>query len=403
MSVLTRIVAFGLILYCASACATSQPASTTRPAAGFEPGEAEARQRTTSATMPTTFSSPAVEVRGVWLASRDMTAPRDELIKKLDRLKAANFNTVLIDTYFRGYVAYPGGAFVPQFPDFNGQDVLGWLIDECDKSGLEAHLWMEYGFYAYFTPDATKDPSMGAILDAHPDLLSVDADGTRFIHRTFGDFYSMCPSNPKSHQILADVFAEAVRKYPKANGVNLDRIRYAAGNYCYCNYCKEHFPKDTGIELRKFAERSPQAKRFLDWKRERTAKAVETIASAVRAAKPGMKVTSYVVGPEEMDDKAQGWDLWMKRGLLDAVAVSMYGADVRDAAERAIELLGPSRDKLICAIASGQKSEVYLTNVELSRGLGAIGQYTWHWGDVFDDLDALRRGPYATPAKSPVE
>ena len=77
MSVLTRIAACGLILCCASACVTSQPAPTTRPAAGLEPGEAEARQRTTSATMPTTFSSPAVEVRGVWLASRDMVLPRD--------------------------------------------------------------------------------------------------------------------------------------------------------------------------------------------------------------------------------------------------------------------------------------------------------------------------------------
>jgi uncharacterized lipoprotein YddW (UPF0748 family) len=373
---------------------------TTRPAVGLEPGEAEARQRATPAPRATTFTSPATEVRGIWLASRDMTRPRDELRAMLDQLKAANFNTVLIDTYFRGYVAYPGSAHLPQFPAFRGEDILGWLIDECHARGLRAELWMEYGFYSYFTPDATRDPSMGKILDAHPELLSIDSKGNRYIHRGFGDFYSICPSNPQSHQILADVYSEAVRKYPKAQGVNLDRIRYAGGNYCYCDYCRKHFHRDTGVELTTFVAGSREAKRFLQWKREQTTKAVETIARALRAARPGIVITSYVVGPDEMDDMAQGWDLWMKAGLLDGVAVSMYGADIRPAATRAIKLLGPQRDKLICAVSCEQATDVYLTNIQLARQFGKLGQFTWHFGQVWDDIDGLHSGPYQRPAAS---
>lgn len=370
-------------------------------AAAQEPGEAEARRRATSAPMSATFTSPASETRGIWLASRDLVLPREELLKRLDQLKAANFNAVLIDTYYRGYVAYAGGEYLPQSPDLNGEDILGWLIEECHKRGMQAHLWMEYGFYSYFTTDAKKDKSMGAILDEHPELLSVDSDGNKFIHREFGDFYSMCPSNPQSQEILAKICAEAVSKYPSADGVNLDRIRYAAANYCYCDYCKESFRKDTGIELRKFVPGSHGDRRFLHWKRLQTVKAVRTIVDAIEQTKPGLPVTSYVVGPDEMDERAQGWDLWMQQGLLDAVAVSMYGADIRPAARKAIQLLGKNRDKLICAISCDQKSDVYLTNIQLSRDLGAIGQYTWHFGDVSDDIESLRNGPYAKPAELP--
>jgi uncharacterized lipoprotein YddW (UPF0748 family) len=248
---LLRLLAVTLIAW-------QQP--TTRPA-GQEPGEAESRQQTSDAPRVTTFTHPSIEIRGVWLASRDMTAPKDTLIAKLDALKSANFNTLLIDTYFKGFVVYPGGSIVPQAPEFRGKpDVLAMLIEESHKRGIRADMWMEYGFYGYFTADATKDNSMGPILDAHPELLSVDAEGTRFIHRSFGDFYSICPSNPKSHEILAQIYAEAVTRYPKAHGVNLDRIRYADANYCYCDYCKEHFKADTGIELTKFAEGTDQAK-----------------------------------------------------------------------------------------------------------------------------------------------
>jgi uncharacterized lipoprotein YddW (UPF0748 family) len=292
---------------------------------------------------------------------------------------------------------------VPQFPDFKGEDVVGWLIDECHKRGLQAHLWMEYGFYAYFTADATKDPSMGAILDRFPALVSIDADGNKFIHRSFGDFYSMCPTNPMSWQTLARIYAEAVAKYPGADGLNLDRIRYASADHCFCDVCRWTFRKNTAMDLEKFEPGSDGAKKFLEVRRQRTVDAVRSIVAEVRKVRPDIPITSYVVGPDEMDDKAQAWDLWVKEGLLDGVAVSMYGADIRPAVARAIELLGPNKGKLICAVSCDQETDVYLTNIELARDFGAIGQFTWHFGDVWDDVDALREGPYARPARPALE
>jgi uncharacterized lipoprotein YddW (UPF0748 family) len=366
-----------------------------------EPGELEARDRAPHAPLITQWTHPASEVRGVWIASRDMLRPKDELRQMLDALAAANFSVVLIDTLFRGYVAYPDSEHLRHFPEFNGEDMLGWFVEECRARGLRTAAWMEYGFYAYFTADATKDPSMGAILDRHPELLSVNSRGTRIIHRSFGDFYSMCPSNPLSHEILGSIMAETVSRYP-VDELNLDRIRYAAADYCYCNYCKIHFERDTGIALAEFADGTEEARQWLEWKRQQTTKAVQRIRALVHAARPGLPITAYVVGPEEMDDKAQGWDLWMQHDLLEGIAVSMYGANIESAAARARELLGPRQAKLIGAISAGQAKEVYLSNIQRTRQLGMMGQYSWHFGDLMDDLEALKVGPYAKPARSPL-
>ena len=42
--------------------------------------------------------------------------------------------------------------------------------------------------------------------------------------------------------------ARQVTKYP-LDGLNLDRIRYAANDYCHCDYCKSAFQRDTGVAL----------------------------------------------------------------------------------------------------------------------------------------------------------
>ena len=92
----------------------------------------------------------------------------------------------------------------------------------------------------------------------------------------------------------------------------------------------------------------------------------------------------------------------MQRGLLDAVAVSMYGADIRPASEKALDLLRGDSSKLISAISCDQQPPIYITNIEVSRAYKPLGQFTWHLADLSDDLDALKSGPYSAPARSPL-
>jgi uncharacterized lipoprotein YddW (UPF0748 family) len=329
-----------------------------------------------------------------------MNLPPEQLLPLLDQLQAAHVNTLLIDTYFRGVVAYAGSAHLAQFADFAGKNPIAFLIAESRKRNITPHLWMEYGFYAYFTPDPAKDPSKGRWLDARPHLIAIDAKGNSAITRSFGTFYSLCPSNPESHKLLADLYVEAAKKYPLAAGVNLDRIRYPEFDFCFCNYCKTQFKSDTGLELQNFADGTKEARLWLDWKRNNTLAAVRTITSALRAARPDLRLTSYVVGPAEMDSKAQSWDLWMKENLLDAVAVSMYAPDISSASARAKALLGNSTAKLLYALNSEHSNLVLQNNIQRSRNDAAPGQYLWHFGTLTDDLAGLSTGAYAKPSSA---
>jgi uncharacterized lipoprotein YddW (UPF0748 family) len=392
-------LAIALLVLVTVSCVRGQ----TRPA-GLEPGEAEGRDKTRTLDANLTFTHPATEARGVWVASNDLLGPRDVMLHKFDRLKVAHFNTVLVDCWFRGYTSFPGSDIAPQYPDFKGEDVLATTIEEAHKRGLRIEPWISYGFYAYFTPDASKDQSMGAILTKHPELVSIDAQGRKSIHRTFGDFYSLCAANPKSHEILGQLMVEIVTKYP-VDGLHLDRIRFPEVDFCYCDYCKEHFKQDTGVELKPFAKDSPEAKKWTEWKRQQTLAAVKHFEKVVHAAKPGLPITSYVVGPDEMDARGQSWDLWANQCVLDAVAVSMYGADIRPAAKKALARLnGAGRSRLLCAISADHiDTPIYAANVQVAREISPLGQFTWFLGQLDDaDFDALQAGPYAEPAKDPL-
>jgi uncharacterized lipoprotein YddW (UPF0748 family) len=383
------------------------PAAAVASTTGtLEPGQAQATTTLKAVSdVPTTWTSPAREARAIWVTGAEMLQPREEVLSRLDALADAHFNAVLLDTWFRGFVIYPGNDHVPQYPPaVKVGDILSWLVPEAKKRGLQVHAWPEYGFYAYHTLDAKTDSSRGPLLDKHPHLMAVAADGTSVLHNPqFGDYYSLCPANPKSHRLLADIYVDTMTRY-EFDGINLDRLRFASASYCHCKHCKEKFKKDTGTELQAFDEGTTGAEKFLQWKREQLADGVETIVKAVREARPDADITAYVVGPDEMDEKAQSWDLWVKRDLLDVIAVSMYGPDIREAADKATKLLGNKSNILAAAINAGfPDSSFLLRNIGFARKLAPVGQFVWYFADVMDDLDELKSGPYESKAEWPLE
>lgn len=107
-------------------------------------------------------TSPKHEVRAAWITAvygldwprTKATTPagirrqKEELIDILDRLKEANFNTVLFQTRTRGDVLYRS-----DIEPFNsiltgktggdpGYDPLAFAVEECHKRGMECHAWM---------------------------------------------------------------------------------------------------------------------------------------------------------------------------------------------------------------------------------------------------------------------
>lgn len=105
---------------------------------------------------------PKYEIRATWLTTLGgMDWPRTkagsatgiqrqkkELCDILDRLKAANFNTVLLQTRLRGDMIYPSSieTFAESLTGYTGRnpgyDPLAFAIEECHKRGMELHAWI---------------------------------------------------------------------------------------------------------------------------------------------------------------------------------------------------------------------------------------------------------------------
>lgn len=380
------------------ACAGAQ---TTTALSVAEPGQLDRVAASSAATTDTSWTRRAEEFRGAWLTSADLMAPPEQLTDRIACAARANCNVLMVNVWFRGYVAFPGCSVVAQYPPMAGTDPVRTAITEARRHGMQVHLWTEYGFYAYHRPPGSIGSSMGPLLDARPELASLDSEGTATIHNPkFGDYYSLCPSNPASHALLAGIVGEALARYD-ADGLNLDRIRYAGPNHCFCPYCRGHFRAETGLDMADCTKETTGSRRLLAWRRERLCDAMRTLRDAARRARPGIVITSYVVPPSEMDARAQGWDDWVKRNLVDAVAVSMYGQDIGNDLEQALRLLDNRSGRLICALAAAQPSADLLANIELARRRNTLGQFIWHLGDLRDDVEALAAGPYAGPARVP--
>ena len=111
---------------------------------------------------PLYAQSPKHEVRAAWITavygldwpSTRATTPagirkqKAELIEILDKLKEANFNTVLFQTRTRGDVLYqsdiePYNAILTGKVGGNpGYDPLAFAVEECHKRGMECHAWL---------------------------------------------------------------------------------------------------------------------------------------------------------------------------------------------------------------------------------------------------------------------
>ena len=107
-------------------------------------------------------AQPKHEVRAAWITAvygldwprtrattpQGIRKQKEELVDILDKLKAANFNTVLFQTRTRGDVLYPSSIepfnsiLTGKVGGNPGYDPLAFAIGECHKRGMECHAWM---------------------------------------------------------------------------------------------------------------------------------------------------------------------------------------------------------------------------------------------------------------------
>lgn len=257
-------------------------------------------------------NSPKREVRAVWLTTiggldwphsysqseYSAIKQQKEFCNILDKLKAANINTVLLQTRIRGTVIYPSkyepwDGCLSGFPGVSpGYDALQFAIDQCHRRGMELHAWV-------VTMPIGKWNKLGAtsLRKKHPELC-----------RKIEDEGYMYPDKEGTGDYIADICREITENYD-IDGIHLDYIRYP-----------EKYSTHATSQAR----------------RDNITRIVTKVHDAVKPIKPWVKISCSPVGKysdltrywshgwnayETVGQDAQGW---LRDGLMDQLYPMMY-------------------------------------------------------------------------------
>lgn len=273
-------------------------------------------------------AQPKYEVRAAWVTAvygldwprtkatspASMRKQQEELITILDKLKAANFNTVLFQARTRGDVLYtseiePFNSILTGKTGGNpGYDPLAFAVEECHKRGMECHAWM------VTIPLGNKK---------HVEALGKQSVTKRVkdICLPYKNEYFLNPGHPSTKEYLAKLVREVVSRYD-VDGVHFDYLRY---------------PENAPLFPDKYDYRRYSKGRSVDqWRRDNLTEIVRYIYKDVKSMKPWVKVSTCPVGKYRDTSRysSRGWNAfftvyqdpqgWLGEGIQDQIYPMMY-------------------------------------------------------------------------------
>ncbi|KAA6328787.1 hypothetical protein EZS27_022346 [termite gut metagenome] len=267
---------------------------------------------------------PKYEVRAAWIATiygldwpknkandaAGIRRQQEELINMLDKLKAANFNTILLQTRIRGNVIYSSlyesihPIFTGRVNGYPGYDPLAFAIEECHKRGMECHAW------TVTLPLGKQKLGKESVVRKHPAIC--------ILHK--GEWY-LNPGHPQTKEYLMKIVHEVVERYD-IDGVHFDYLRYP-----------EYAP--ASFDYREY-KKYGHGKNLKQWRRDNITGIVRYIYNGVKTLKPWVKISSSPLGKynDATPYSAKNWNsyhtvyqdaaLWLKEGLQDQIYPMMY-------------------------------------------------------------------------------
>ena len=231
---------------------------------------------------------PKREIRAVWLTTvygldwphrpatdaRSRLAQQQALTEILDRLQAANFNMVFLQTRLRGDVIYrskiepASSTFSGRLGELPGYDPLAFAIEECHKRGMECHAW--FVTFPVGTEKHVKEMGKRSVVRKHPKLCK----------RHNGEWY-LDPGVPGTADYLLSLVKEIVEGYD-IDGIHFDYIRYPEE--------AKTFPDS------KLYNQSGKKRPLADWRRENINRMVYRFYDYVKQVKPWVQVSSSPLG-----------------------------------------------------------------------------------------------------------
>ena len=274
-------------------------------------------------------AQPKYEVRAAWVTavygldwprSKATTTPESirrqqkELTDILDKLKAANFNTVLFQTRTRGDVIYKSSI-----EPFNsiltgktggdpGYDPLAFAVLECHKRGMECHAWM----VTIPLGNRRHVASLGnqSVTKKRKEICVA-----------YKNEYFLNPGHPSTKEYLMKLVREVVTRYD-VDGVHFDYLRYTEN--------APRFPDSYDFK------RYGKGRSLAQWRRDNLTDIVRYIYKGVKEIKPWVKVSTCPVGKYKDTSRysSRGWNAfntvyqdpqgWLGEGIQDQIYPMLY-------------------------------------------------------------------------------
>ena len=271
--------------------------------------------------------------------------------KMLDQMKKMGIQTIMIETFWEGFVCYQSeylpyqpqmkkNGVIPTYGEY-GQDYLKCVIGEAKKRGIEIHAWTET-----FLAGVSGPGQIGLSSHIKQEWLSVNYFGVPGELSGNATLYYFDPANLEVRTLLTDAYRELARNYD-LDAIELDYIRYPYSNLIsfkngqstsmindngYTEYAMNDFMTSYGYsgDMKQLIATSSKARN--EWIKYRTQKVTESVMvfrNAILEEKPGMKITIAVAADHQqgINNYCQNWTEWAKFGWIDSVKPMAYTAD----------------------------------------------------------------------------
>jgi uncharacterized lipoprotein YddW (UPF0748 family) len=285
------------------------------------------------------------ETRALWVVRHAISTP-GRVDAVVDLATQMNINTLLVqvrgrgDAFYKSDLAPPAEILEAAPPGF---DPLERMIERAHAQGLEVQAWIN----VYLVWSAGAPPhSPLHIVNAHPDWISVRADGRRLVEMVPEEFEEqklegmyLAPGNPEVRRYLRDVVHEIVSKY-KVDGIHLDYVRYPEPGVGYDAPTRTAFERQYGVDpididqpdsllLRVIgADRIPDLRaRWIQWKKDQITGFVRDVRNDLDVQGRGLKLTAAVIADQgaALNRYLQDWPEWLHEGIIDAAIPMAYG------------------------------------------------------------------------------
>ena len=220
----------------------------------------------------------------------------------------------------------------------NGWDPLEVLNAETKKRGMKLYTWIPA-----FLGATSK------FARAHPEYIACNKEGDNK-----GNF--LCPARDEVQECAFSFFEEVMKNYDIA-GIHLDFIRYLE-DYCWCDYCKRVFKRETGIEMEAMKTGSAEWARWVTSRVHNINKFVKRVYDASVKYDKEVSAGVYPEFPDCLISIAQDYMTWIDEGWVDYV-IPMNYSNNWDTWERRVKKEKTAIDEKIPVIVSISRTPVW--------------------------------------------